>query len=59
MPLDPRDAALLHDMLMSSRRAIDYARGRVRADLDSDTMFADAIVRRIEIIGEAARGLTE
>src|SRR5271156_3958781 len=59
MPLDLRDAALLHDMLESARRATTYVVGRSRADLDSDSIFSDALERRIEIIGEAARGLTE
>jgi uncharacterized protein with HEPN domain len=52
MPPDLRDAALLHDMLASARRALEYSRGRSRADLDTDTMFADAVARRIEIVGE-------
>ena len=59
MPLDVHDAALLHDMLQSARKALTYATGRTRADLDTDTMFADAVERRIEIVGEAARGLSE
>jgi len=59
MPLDVRDAALLQDMLDSARRALAYARGRVRAELDSDLLFADAVVRRIEIVGEAARGVSD
>ena len=59
MPLDVKDAALLHDMLFSARRAVAYCNGRVRADLDTDAMFADALIRRIEIVGEAARGLSD
>lgn len=59
MPLSVRDAALLHDMLDSAQRVLHYSVNRARADLDTDTMFADAVVRRIEIIGEAARGLSE
>jgi uncharacterized protein with HEPN domain len=38
--------------------ALDYARGRSRADLDSHRMLLDAIVRQIEIVGEAATGVT-
>ena len=59
MPPDVHDAALLHDMLQSARKAEAYAANRPRIDLDADPMFADAVVRRIEIIGEAARGLSE
>ena len=59
MPLEVRQAALLHDMLESARRATQYMTGRSRSDLDSDFMLADAVERRLEIIGEAARGLPE
>src|SRR5689334_13155549 len=59
MPLDPRDAALLLDMVESARRALSYAQGRAREDLDRDPMLSDAIQRRIEIIGEAARGVSD
>jgi uncharacterized protein with HEPN domain len=59
MPPEARDAALLHDMLNAARRVTTYAAGRSRQDLDTDPMFADAVERRIEIIGEAARGLSE
>ena len=59
MPLDVRDAALLHDMLKSARLAMQYVAGRVRSDLDTDTAFADSVERRIEIIGEAARGVSD
>jgi uncharacterized protein with HEPN domain len=59
MPPDVRDAALLHDMLNAARRVTTYATGPSRQDLDTDLMFADAVERRIEIIGEAARGLSD
>ena len=59
MPLEVRQAALLHDMLESAHRATQYMTGRSRSDLDSDFMLADAVERRLEIIGEAARGLPE
>jgi uncharacterized protein with HEPN domain len=59
MPLEVRQAALLHDMLESARRAVSYTVNRTRADLDKDPMLADAVERRLEIIGEAARGLSD
>jgi uncharacterized protein with HEPN domain len=58
MQPDARDAALLYDMPVSAQRALTYARGRLRANLDTDHMLADAIERRIEIVGEAARGIS-
>lgn len=44
---------LLH-MRDASREAIGYAEGRSRVDLDTDTMLARALVKCVEIVGEAA-----
>ena len=44
---------LLH-MLEYTREAIALAQGRMRADLDSDRLLELALVRLLEIIGEAA-----
>jgi uncharacterized protein with HEPN domain len=41
-------------MLDHAREAVEMARGRKRADLDADRQFNLALVRLIEIIGEAA-----
>jgi uncharacterized protein with HEPN domain len=49
-----RDDAYLYDILESARTAIEYMRGK---DWDSFTeaiLLQDAVVRRLEIIGEAA-----
>jgi len=59
MPPDPRDVALLRDMLDAANTAILYCRGRRQEDLDTDGMFADAVARRIAIVGEAARNVSE
>ena len=59
MPPEARDAAFLYDMLESARRAVEYCAGRSREELESDSMFADAVVRRIQIIGEAVRGISD
>ena len=58
-PPEPRDVALLQDMLDAARTAIQYCRGRTRQDLDSDQMLADALARRIAIVGEAARNVSD
>jgi uncharacterized protein with HEPN domain len=59
MPRDVKsDAAFLLDMLNSAQAVMRYIEGRVRADLDRDEMFRDALERRIEVIGEAARGVS-
>jgi uncharacterized protein with HEPN domain len=46
-------------MLDAARLASNFARGRQRTDLDSDVMFQFALIRAVEIIGEAASRLPE
>ena len=46
-------------MIEAAREAQDFARGHVRSDLDSNRMLALALVRLIEIIGEAASRVSE
>jgi uncharacterized protein with HEPN domain len=41
-------------MIEAAEAAQDFIAGRVRADLDTDRMLLFAVVRAIEIIGEAA-----
>lgn len=45
-------------MLESAEKAVGFVRGRTRSDLDGDELFALAMVRLIEVIGEAARGVS-
>ncbi len=42
-------------MLDHAREAVEMARGRSREDLDRDRQFNLAMVRLVEVIGEAAR----
>lgn len=46
--------ARVQHMLDYAREASDMAQGRVRADLDTDRMFNLALVRLVEVVGEAA-----
>ncbi len=48
----------LRHMLDHSREAVAMAAGRTRADLNSDRMYNLAIVRLLEIVGEAANRTT-
>jgi len=57
MPKD--DRILLRHMLDAARKGRDFIKWRSRADLDSDEMLALAVIRLLEVIGEAARGLSE
>ena len=52
--LPEEDPVRVRHMLDAAEEALDFAHGRSRADLDTDRMFARAVVQDIEILGEAA-----
>ncbi|MBV8739926.1 MAG: DUF86 domain-containing protein [Alphaproteobacteria bacterium] len=52
--MPPEDRARLLHMIEAAEAACGFTSGRVRNDLDSDRMLAFALVRAIEIVGEAA-----
>ncbi len=54
----PEDYGRLEDMLAAARDALRFATGRVEADLDTDRMLFLALVKALEIIGEAASHLS-
>jgi uncharacterized protein with HEPN domain len=49
-----RDDAYLYDILDSARTALEYMRGKNWDDFKNDLLLQDAVVRRLEIIGEAS-----
>ncbi len=51
------DDRLAH-MLAAARKAVSLIEGRTRQDLDSDDVLALALTRLLEILGEAARGVS-
>jgi uncharacterized protein with HEPN domain len=53
------DAVRLRHMLDAARRAIDFMHGRVKSDLESDEQLSLAVVRLLEILGEAAKNVSE
>lgn len=55
MSRDPR--LFLQDILDSIRRVEAYAAGRDRTGVEADAMAYDAILRKLEVIGEAAKRL--
>lgn len=55
LSMSKRDVSRLYDMLDAARKALVFAEGRTRQDLDSNEMLALALVRLLEVIGEAAR----
>ncbi len=48
------DRVRLRHMLAYAREAVSLSQGRSRGDLDSDRLFNLALVRLLEIVGEAA-----
>ncbi|WP_395824335.1 DUF86 domain-containing protein [Elstera sp.] len=48
------DVIRIRHMVDALHSAISFTRGRQREHLDTDTMLAFALVRAIEIVGEAA-----
>ena len=53
------DRIRLKHMRDATAKAVTYAKGRSRADLDSDEMLALSVVRLIEIAGEAAKHISQ
>jgi uncharacterized protein with HEPN domain len=52
--MPPNDRTRLLHMLEAAQEAVSFAAGRTAADLAQDRMLALALVKCIEIIGEAA-----
>ena len=58
MPRDMDDGALLLDMLEAAREVGGYVTGRTREEYETDGMLRRSVERVVEIIGEAARGVS-
>lgn len=54
-----RDREYLLDILESARLACEYVRGKTFQEFSSDVQCQDSVIRRLEIIGEAARRVSE
>ncbi len=46
-------------MLDAAHKAVTFTQGRVRADLDDDELLALALVRLLEIVGEASKSVSQ
>ena len=53
------DSTSLRQMLDHAREAVEMAAGRERGDLRRDRMFELALVRLVEIVGEAATRVSD
>jgi uncharacterized protein with HEPN domain len=56
--MQPEDRVRLLHMIEAAETALEFVSGRQREDLDTDRMLLFALVRAIEVIGEAAGQLT-
>lgn len=46
-------------MLESSQAILSFINGKQRADLDTDRLLLSAIIRELEIVGEAATAISD
>jgi uncharacterized protein with HEPN domain len=53
------DVSRLQHILGAAQKAVRYTKTRKRADLDTDELLALGLIRLLEIIGEAAWGISE
>lgn len=54
----PDDATRLHHILDSAQKAVSFTYGKSQPDINKDEVLALALVRLLEIIGEASAGIT-
>ena len=54
-----RDGAYLLDMLIASRKIIQFTQGVTREGFERDEVLQNAIIRLLEVIGEAARVVSD
>lgn len=52
------DSVRIRHILDAAREAVAFSQGRSREDLDTDRRLNLSLVRLLEIIGEAARGIS-
>jgi uncharacterized protein with HEPN domain len=57
--MDRNDETRLRHILDAVREAVAFSEGRSRGDLYKNRMLSLSLVRLLEIIGEASRGISE
>ncbi|MBN1815614.1 MAG: DUF86 domain-containing protein [Anaerolineae bacterium] len=55
----PRDREYLLDILESARLACGYLRDKTEQEFLNDVQCQDSVIRRLEVIGEAARRISD
>lgn len=59
MPREKEDTIYLWDMLDAARAVSDFVRGKSYRDYEADRMLRGAVERHVEIIGEAAKRVSD
>jgi uncharacterized protein with HEPN domain len=57
MPLN--DEVRVRHLVEAASKAVSYAAGRSRADLDNDELLRLALTKLVEIVGEAAKNISD
>lgn len=57
--MTPRERTRLLHMLEAAEKAVAFSQGRGRQDIYTNEEFSLAVVRLLEIIGEAAKSISE
>lgn len=59
MPRERSSAASISDMLAAAETAVRFITGKSREEYEHEQLLRNAVERNIEIVGEAARRLTD
>ncbi|MBW1918569.1 MAG: DUF86 domain-containing protein [Deltaproteobacteria bacterium] len=54
----PKDLVRLRHMLEATQKMLEFTKDRTRCSLDEDEMLTLALLRLLEILGEAAKGVS-
>jgi uncharacterized protein with HEPN domain len=57
--MESKDLPRLKHMLDSAKAILSFAKGKRRASLDNNRLLLSAVLRELEIIGEAANKISE
>jgi len=57
--MTPEDEVRLRHMLDAAKKALQYFKGESRQEIDSDEIRVLAVTRLIEVLGEAAKNVSE
>lgn len=59
MPPEDRDPAYLHDMITAAKNIVIFVTGKTRQAYDQDLLLRSGVERQIEVLGEAARRVSD